>query len=89
MLFTSYLAGTYPAFVQHEVEGSGAIEVNVGPETVMDRLLGKVNAPFTVQDGDNNYVSARWPGDTWALAKLFITRLKSVNDLSGSADDPP
>jgi hypothetical protein len=59
--------------------------VSVGPATVMDRLLGKVSVPFTVQDGDSNYISARWPGDTWALAKLFITRLQSVKKVSVDA----
>ena len=79
--------GTYPAFVQHEVEASGAREVSVGPETIMDRLLGKVNVPFTVRDGDSNYISARWPGDTWALAQLFIASLKSAKKFSGLSDD--
>jgi len=61
------------------------LEVSVGPQTVTERLLGKVNVPFTVQDGDSNYISARWPGDTWALAKLFIKRLKNAKKLP---DDP-
>ena len=87
-LIGSYIAtGTYPTFVQHEVEASGALEVRVGPETVIDRLLGRVNIPFTVEDGDNNYVSARWPGDTWALAKLFVARLMRTKKLSGFIDD--
>jgi len=78
---------TYPAFVQHEVEGSGA-QVSIGPKTIIDRLLGKVNVPFTVRDGDGNYVSARWPGDSWALAKVFIMRLKSTKKISGLVDEP-
>lgn len=52
----------------------------------MDRLLGKVNTPFTVQDGDSYFVSARWPGDSWALAKLFIRRLMSAKNISGIND---
>jgi len=79
--------GTYTTFVQHEVESSGAQEVSVGPETIMDRLLGKVNVPFTVRDGDNNYISARWPGDAWALAKLFIMRLEDAKRYRVHKDD--
>lgn len=75
------IAGTYPTYVQHEVEASEAQEVIVGPEGLIDRLLGKVNVPFTVKDGGNNYVSARWPGDTWALAELFILKLKNAKNL--------
>jgi putative intracellular protease/amidase len=52
---------TYPTYVQHEVEASGAREVSVGPKTIMARLLGKVNIPYTVEDGESNYVYARWP----------------------------
>lgn len=77
-MLTPFLPGTYPTYVQHEVEASGARTVSIGPETVMDRVLGKVNVPFTVQDGDSNFVSARWPGDSWALAELFIEKLKSA-----------
>jgi hypothetical protein len=62
--------------------------VNIGPETIIHRLLGKVNVPFTVQDGDSNYISARWPGDSWALAKLFIMQLKNTKKVPGPVDDP-
>lgn len=44
-------------------------------KTVMDRVLGKVNASFTIQDSDSNYVSAERPSmNLWALAKLFIEK---------------
>ncbi|KAF7974306.1 hypothetical protein HWV62_12462 [Athelia sp. TMB] len=69
---------TYPAYVQHEVEASGASAVTTGPEGLLERISGKIDKPFTVKDGDNNYVSARWPGDSWALTELFIEKLKAV-----------
>lgn len=71
---------TYPTYVQHELEASGA-QVFVGPSSILDRLGGKVNVPFTVEDGDSNYVSARWPGDAWALSDLFIAKLAALHGL--------
>ena len=54
--------GTYPPYVRHEIEATGAL-VLIGSKNILDRLSGKVNKPFTVEDGHNNYVSGRWPGD--------------------------
>lgn len=66
--------------MQHEVEATGAT-VNTGPEGVLNRVSGKIDKPFTVIDDDNNYVSGRWPGDSWALAELFIEKLKAVKGI--------
>ena len=80
-------SGTYPQYVQHEVEATGALVI-VGPEKILDSLSRKVNKLSTVEDGDNNYVSGRWPGDAWELAKLFIWKLIAVKKLEGTVDEP-
>jgi putative intracellular protease/amidase len=64
---------TYDAYLQDEVASLGAI-VDAGPWT----LIGKGtetddSAAFVVED--NNYLSARWPGDAFLIAKKLLTKL--------------
>ncbi len=65
---------TYPAYVQDEVTAAlgSTGEFVRGP---FDLGRKPVDGPrgFAVVDG--NYVSARWPGDAWALARHLIALL--------------
>lgn len=68
---------TYPAYVEDEVR-----DVLDDPENQFQRgplnlLANKSDAvAFVVRDG--NYVSARWPGDSYVWGKAFVEILKSV-----------
>jgi len=67
---------TYPAYVEDEVRSAlrdGADFVR-GPRVLSKRGTETDDAPaFVVEDG--NYVSARWPGDAYLLAKRFAALL--------------
>jgi len=67
---------TYDAYVQDEVEAAlgpdGRFER--GPITLFAHGTDTDDGPaFVVEDGA--YVSARWPGDAYALAKRLLARL--------------
>ncbi|SER83391.1 type 1 glutamine amidotransferase domain-containing protein [Lentzea albida] len=60
---------TYPAYVQDEVVASGAV-FERGPVELTRRGTATDDAPaFVVRD--ENYVSARWPGDAYLFARTF------------------
>jgi len=64
---------TYDAYVEDEVRAAGA-RFERGPLTLVRRGSdGDDRGAFIVDDG--NYVSARWPGDAWLLAKRFLHKL--------------
>jgi putative intracellular protease/amidase len=72
---------TYDAYVQDEVEAAvlpgGAFER--GPITLFSHGTDHDDrAAFVVQDGE--YVSARWPGDAYLLAKRLMDRLQRRGD---------
>jgi putative intracellular protease/amidase len=67
---------TYPAYVEDEVRAALASEDDFvrGPRTMTARGTRDDDAPaFLVEDG--NYVSGRWPGDSWKVARAFAERL--------------
>jgi putative intracellular protease/amidase len=67
---------TYPAYVEDEVVAalSAPEQFERGPRTLRRRgTRDDHSAAFVVEDG--NYVSARWPGDSYLFAQRFIERL--------------
>jgi putative intracellular protease/amidase len=67
---------TYPAYVEDEVIAALATPGQFvrGPRTLRERGTRDDHTPaFVVEDG--NYVSARWPGDSYLFAQRFIARL--------------
>lgn len=65
---------TYPQTVQDEVAAAGA-RVQRGPITLFTRGTADSDAgTFLVEHG--RYVSGRWPGDAYALARALIARLE-------------
>jgi putative intracellular protease/amidase len=70
---------TYPAYVEEEVRGAlGDGEFVRGPRTLTHRGTRDDDAPaFVVEDG--TYVSARWPGDSYLIAKKMIQNLESTH----------
>jgi putative intracellular protease/amidase len=77
---------TYDAYVQDEVEAAvgpdGRFER--GPITLFSHGTDRDDGPaFVVEDGD--YVSARWPGDAYAIAKRLSARLEAVGDAHAAA----
>jgi protease I len=67
---------TYPESVEDEVRGLLGHSGDFDPGPTIPRFASatKPDVGFVVEDG--NYVSARWPGDAWTLAKRMLTRLK-------------
>ncbi len=69
---------TYPAYVEDEVRAAladPAAQFQRGPRTLSARGTRDDDRPaFVVEDG--NYVSGRWPGDSYLLARHFIARLE-------------
>lgn len=68
---------TYPAYVEDEVCAALADPKRQfvrGPRTLMARGTEHDEKPAFVVE-DDNYVSARWPGDAWLLARRFAARL--------------
>jgi putative intracellular protease/amidase len=64
---------TYPEYVEDEVTRLGATFVR-GPTHLMARGTDTDDGPsFVVEDG--NYVSARWPGDAYAIAKRLVAHM--------------
>jgi hypothetical protein len=67
---------TYPAYVEDEVCAAGPV-FERGPRTMTARGTRDDDSPaFVVEDGA--YVSGRWPGDSYLLARKLIDRLKAV-----------
>jgi len=67
---------TYPAYVEDEVVThlASADDFVRGPKTLSKRGTRDDDThAFTVEDG--RYVSARWPGDAYKLARALIARL--------------
>jgi len=67
---------TYPAYVEDEVRATLASprQFRRGPLTLGSRgTASDDRAAFVVEDG--NYLSARWPGDAYLLARKLIERL--------------
>jgi putative intracellular protease/amidase len=70
---------TYPAYVEEEVRAAvgdtGAFER--GPRTLTARGSRDDDRPaFVVEDGA--YVSGRWPGDAYLIARRFVARLEEA-----------
>jgi putative intracellular protease/amidase len=68
---------TYPAYVESEVKESlqDKAQFRRGPITLGSRGTASSDAPaFVVQD--ENYLSARWPGDAYLFAKRFLQMLE-------------
>jgi putative intracellular protease/amidase len=70
---------TYPAYVEDEVKAAlddPARQFQRGPVVLSRRGTADDDTPaFVVQDG--NYVSARWPGDSYLFARCFRDLLTS------------
>jgi putative intracellular protease/amidase len=68
---------TYPEYVEDEVRAAledAATQFERGPRVLTKKGTMTDDAPaFVVEDG--NYVSARWPGDAYLLAKKLLARL--------------
>lgn len=68
---------TYPAYVEDEVTAALAApgDFQRGPRELSRRGTRTDDGPaFVVEDG--RYVSGRWPGDAYLLAKKLIARLR-------------
>lgn len=67
---------TYPAYVEDEVRAALAKpeDFERGPRTLSKRGTRDDDGPaFVVEDG--RYVSARWPGDAYLIARKLLERL--------------
>lgn len=70
---------TYPEYVEDEVRAALAAETDFerGPRTLTSRGTDQDDqAAFVVEDGA--YVSARWPGDAYAVAKRFLKQIEAL-----------
>jgi putative intracellular protease/amidase len=67
---------TYPAYVEDEVKAALAApsDFERGPRTLSARGTRDDDGPAFVVE-DRNYVSGRWPGDSWKIARVFAARL--------------
>ncbi len=71
---------TYPAYVEDEVTAALAspADFSHGPRTLSKRGTRTDDShAFVVEDPGGRYVSARWPGDAYLLAKHLLRRLGS------------
>ena len=69
---------TYPAYVQDEVTAvlARAEDFSRGPRTLSKRGTATDDSQaFVVEDPGGRYLSARWPGDAYLLAKQLLRRL--------------
>ena len=67
---------TYPAYVEDEVRAALAApeDFQRGPRNLTQRGTDADDRPaFVVTDG--NYLSARWPGDSYRIAKALLEKL--------------
>jgi putative intracellular protease/amidase len=70
---------TYPSYVEDEVRAALAAPEHFerGPRALSKRGTRDDDTPaFVVEDG--RYVSARWPGDAYLIARKLIERLPSA-----------
>ena len=66
---------TYPAYVEDEVRASGPV-FERGPRELSKRGTRDDDShAFVVEDG--KYVSARWPGDAYLIAKKLVALLQT------------
>jgi putative intracellular protease/amidase len=67
---------TYPAYVEDEIRQAlrGPADFERGPRVLSKRGTEADDSPAFVVE-DDNYVSARWPGDAYLFAKRFADRL--------------
>jgi putative intracellular protease/amidase len=80
---------TYPAYVEDEVRAALAKpeDFERGPRELSKRGTRDDDSPaFVVEDG--RYVSARWPGDAYLIAKKLIARLPAVQTSQRGAAAP-
>jgi putative intracellular protease/amidase len=89
-LATFWLRGryyrTYPAYVEDDVKAALASPDHFerGPKELSKRGTRDDDThAFVVEDG--NYVSARWPGDAYLIAKKLIERLAAVSPSAAMA----
>lgn len=78
---------TYPAYVQDEVRAAlySPSQFFRGPLTLGARgSASDDSAAFVVEDG--NYLSARWPGDAYLLARKLIGKLPAARASSEAAE---
>jgi putative intracellular protease/amidase len=74
---------TYPVYVEDEVRAALAEPTHFerGPKTLSKRGTRDDDThAFVVEDG--RYVSARWPGDAYLIAKQLIARLSTATAAS-------
>jgi putative intracellular protease/amidase len=79
---------TYPAYVEDEVRTALAVpdDFERGPRELSKRGTRDDDSPaFVVEDG--RYVSARWPGDAYLIARKLIERLASVPSVETAKRD--
>jgi putative intracellular protease/amidase len=75
---------TYPEYVEDEVRAAAGDSFVRGPRTLTARGTRDDDGPaFVVEEG--RYVSGRWPGDSYLLAKRFITRLDAAQGVEARA----
>jgi putative intracellular protease/amidase len=71
---------TYPAYVEDEVRAAlrePAKQFQRGPLTLAARDTDEDSSPsFLVED--QNYLSARWPGDAYAFARRFVEMISNT-----------
>jgi hypothetical protein len=79
-LMTAWALGsyyrTYPAYVEDEVMAAlrERSQFERGPRTLVRRGSDQDDrGTFVVEDG--KYLSARWPGDAYALARALLRKL--------------
>jgi putative intracellular protease/amidase len=80
---------TYPAYVEDEVRAALAKpeDFERGPRELSKRGTRDDDSPaFVVEDG--RYVSARWPGDAYLIAKKLLARLPAVQTSQRGAAAP-
>jgi putative intracellular protease/amidase len=67
---------TYPAYVEDEVRAAlrDPADFAPGPRVLSKRGTATDDGPAFVVE-DDNYLSARWPGDAYLFAKRFADRL--------------
>jgi putative intracellular protease/amidase len=76
---------TYPAYVEEEVRAALAAPTDFerGPRQLSARGTREDDsAAFCVESGQ--YVSARWPGDAYLIAKHLIVRLERAAGRAGA-----
>jgi putative intracellular protease/amidase len=77
---------TYPMYVEDEVRAALARveDFERGPRELSNRGTREDDThAFVVEDG--RYVSARWPGDAWAIGRKLIARLPAAAAASRTA----